>query len=236
MKKGTSKYTKEEFQTALIGAKNQADVIRNLGLKINNGNYQTVRFLSQTYDLPLPVNDPKVSIKNATKKNRYSNEEYFVAGVQRSGPSTRKRLVNLGHEDKCVSCGQGNIWNGIALTLQIDHIDGDKFNNAIDNLRIICPNCHTQTSTYSNSKTRSTPNYNYCECGKRIRKFSARCNACDGKSRIGTTIIDWPSVEEIIKLIEDTNFTKAAKVIGCSDNGIRKYLTSQGVDWKQLRS
>lgn len=58
----------------------------------------------------------------------------------------RKYVNSLG--DKCTECGQGRIWNDKPLTLQIDHIDGDVLNNNLENLRLLCPNCHTQTETW----------------------------------------------------------------------------------------
>jgi endogenous inhibitor of DNA gyrase (YacG/DUF329 family) len=50
--------------------------------------------------------------------------------------------------DKCEDCGTGSIWNGKPLVLQLDHIDGDSDNNHPTNLRLLCPNCHTQTETF----------------------------------------------------------------------------------------
>jgi 5-methylcytosine-specific restriction endonuclease McrA len=51
-------------------------------------------------------------------------------------------------EYKCGKCGQGPEWNGSELSLQLDHRDGDPSNNELSNLRFLCPNCHSQTSTY----------------------------------------------------------------------------------------
>jgi 5-methylcytosine-specific restriction endonuclease McrA len=48
---------------------------------------------------------------------------------------------------KCQVCGITE-WNGKSLSLEVDHIDGDHSNNNPENLRIICPNCHSQTDTY----------------------------------------------------------------------------------------
>ena len=52
------------------------------------------------------------------------------------------------HRDyQCSECGISE-WNHKPLTLQIDHIDGNHKNNVIENLRWLCPNCHTQTDTW----------------------------------------------------------------------------------------
>lgn len=50
---------------------------------------------------------------------------------------------------RCEICGIGE-WNNQPLKLECDHIDGDHSNNRIDNLRLLCPNCHSQTGTYKN--------------------------------------------------------------------------------------
>lgn len=63
------------------------------------------------------------------------------------GRSGRKIIILEEQDHKCI-CGQGELWNGEPLVLQLDHIDGDTSNWARDNLRMLCPNCHTQTPTY----------------------------------------------------------------------------------------
>jgi hypothetical protein len=48
----------------------------------------------------------------------------------------------------CELCGLSGYWNGKKLTLQLDHIDGNSDNNTLENVRLVCPNCHTQTHTW----------------------------------------------------------------------------------------
>jgi len=60
----------------------------------------------------------------------------------------KKRLLKEGlKENKCDICGITE-WNNKGLSMQLDHIDGDSHNHKFDNLRMVCPNCHSQTHTY----------------------------------------------------------------------------------------
>jgi len=67
----------------------------------------------------------------------------------KSGWNIKNRLLSEGKLNNiCSECGQQPWWNGKPLVLQLDHKDGDKKNNQLDNLRILCPHCHTQTPTW----------------------------------------------------------------------------------------
>jgi hypothetical protein len=60
----------------------------------------------------------------------------------------KKRLISEGiMENKCNICSITE-WNGKQILMQLDHIDGDSHNHRLENLRLICPNCHSQTDTY----------------------------------------------------------------------------------------
>ncbi len=60
----------------------------------------------------------------------------------------RNRLIKENLLDyECASCGISE-WNGSDISLELDHIDGTRANHRIENLRLLCPNCHSQTSTF----------------------------------------------------------------------------------------
>lgn len=65
----------------------------------------------------------------------------------------KKRLIAQGLlQNNCLHCGIKAEWQGKSLTLEIDHINGDNRDNRLINLRILCPNCHSQTDTFRRPK------------------------------------------------------------------------------------
>ena len=67
-----------------------------------------------------------------------------------NNPSVRTMRTHLHSiQDSCWECGIKE-WMGKPITLELEHSDGDGYNNNITNLKLLCPNCHSQTSTYKN--------------------------------------------------------------------------------------
>lgn len=73
-----------------------------------------------------------------------------------SEPKTLKRFLVTEIGEYCFECGQLPEWHNMPLSLQLDHIDGNSDNNFPDNLRLLCPNCHSQTDTYSSKGSGNT--------------------------------------------------------------------------------
>ena len=88
------------------------------------------------------------------------------------GGNVRKYLIETKGEI-CEQCGQGDMHNHKKLVLQIDHIDGHSDNNNIDNLRLLCPNCHTQTDTYG-SKGKGNRYKKETKRNKYLQEYKAR--------------------------------------------------------------
>lgn len=87
----------------------------------------------------------------------------FLSGLITERSSIRKHLTReYGYQ--CSVCNISE-WQGQHITLQVDHIDGNAGNNIPANLRLICPNCHSQTKTFgarnkgSGRSTRGLPLY-----------------------------------------------------------------------------
>lgn len=89
------------------------------------------------------------------KKN---SSEYLSSGSFIKAHTLRLKLLEDGiKEKKCEICLL-SMWNGRLIPLELHHIDGNRFNNCLENLQILCPNCHAQTSN---------------NCGKNIGKYAS---------------------------------------------------------------
>ncbi len=73
----------------------------------------------------------------------------FLEGKIHNRRTQIKCLTHL-HGYRCILCRNNGEYNGMKLTLQLDHINGDASDHSNGNLRLLCPNCHSQTDTFGN--------------------------------------------------------------------------------------
>ena len=86
--------------------------------------------------------------KEYIRYNKVDLKQVLVENKQYDSRILKKLLYTEEiKEEKCEACGIGPVWNELPLVLQLDHINGNNKDNRIENLRILCPSCHDQTST-----------------------------------------------------------------------------------------
>jgi DNA-binding CsgD family transcriptional regulator len=89
-------------------------------------------------------------------------DELLVAGVHRSRFNLKIRIVKAGLKQKrCEVCDIAS-WNGRRISLALHHVNGDRHDNRIENLQLLCPNCHSQTDTFAGRNGRSAPQATDC--------------------------------------------------------------------------
>lgn len=200
-----------------------AGVLRSIGRAYVGSNYKFIRrkiaeLCLDTSHFKGVAHGTRPQIMVSWEKVLVENSP-FTIGVER-----KRRLIADGLlKNECYVCGLPPVWKGIPLALELDHKNGIHADNRIANLRLLCPNCHSQTETYCGRNTRRYGFKKPCPmCDAPILRRSRTCHKCSLAARV--TKIVWPSPEKVILMLQSEPVTTTAKKLGVSDNAIRKFL------------
>ncbi len=200
---------------------NYSDTLRYLGVPIRGNNIATLKRVIEKHGLDTSHFVRFVPAKGPISNTYIPSVEYTnKPGRRITSGKLRRKLIEEGIKDyKCDCCGISK-WNGREITLQLHHIDGDNENNSLDNLQLLCPNCHSQTVNYRGNKT-ERKRY-YCpDCGAEIGKGSQRCVKCSAKIKRILPISDEELRAEYAVL---KSYRALSKKYGISDVAIRKHI------------
>jgi Zn finger protein HypA/HybF involved in hydrogenase expression len=176
-------------------------------LKIDTSHFITAQASMQAKNPPAPLSEMLV------ENSRFDYRQVKIRVL-------RAKLLPL----ECTICHIKD-WQDKPLTLAMDHINGINNDHRIENLRLICPNCHSQTDTYCGRNTKRVKQLYYCICGKTIDKNSKYCRLCS----IGTRYkIDWPELDTLIQEVKNTSYYAVGKRLGVTDNSVRKHIRTCG--------
>ena len=119
------------------------EISRNLGVKND-----TLKKYLKRLGLEYKGNQGRKGLEYKGKKTNL--EEYFSGEKTISASSLRYRLIRDGYKDEVCECCGLSEWMGKKIPLELHHKDGNHYNNSLDNLQILCSNCHMQAHNYSN--------------------------------------------------------------------------------------
>lgn len=151
--------SKEEIQDKVNQCNSISDMLEAFGYQRSNGSMSKVmRKVIDTYNIDTSHFKP---FKRTNQKPIYSLEELLVPNSKYENIARlKKRILKAGLlKYECECCGNKGEWNGKPLVLQLDHKDGNHNNHSIENLRFLCPNCHSQTNTYSGKNAKHEDRY-----------------------------------------------------------------------------
>ncbi|MFC9395202.1 HNH endonuclease signature motif containing protein [Streptomyces sp. NPDC057027] len=146
-----TRWRREVLAEAVAASTNMCDVLRRLGVEVVGGQHTHISRRIKAYGID-------TSHFHAPSRRgrpwRPRTPETLLA--EQTGPQARRipsdrltwAMTESGVRKQCAMCGTEAVWRGRPLPLEVDHIDGDWRNNLIENLRFLCPNCHSTTDTY----------------------------------------------------------------------------------------
>ena len=139
----------EEVLNLIKDYKNIYQILKHLGVNASgSGAYKTFRHHCKELGVEIPKGESK-GINRIGKKIPLS-EILVENSTYQNNRTLKNRLVSEGYlKYECNNCKNLGEWCGRKLVLQIDHINGINNDHRIENLRFLCPNCHSQTKTYS---------------------------------------------------------------------------------------
>jgi hypothetical protein len=144
-------WSDEQFVQAVKESENYTQVIIKLGLRPAGGNGETVRTNITRLGLDTQhfTNTSQLrGLREHVQKHTWTDDEVFCRKSQANRRMVRMRLLKHGMKYVCNECDQTPMFRGKPLTLQLDHINGVWNDHRVENLRFLCPNCHSQTETF----------------------------------------------------------------------------------------
>ena len=146
----SGRYTDWDLVIAVAEAGSIADVCRQVGLKPVGGNYRTIRGRIEGLGLSIAHFQGQGWRKGSHEPTTPPPplKDVLVDGRYRQSNGLKRRLLREGvFSASCSICSREE-WNEQTIPLELDHINGRYDDNRIENLRLVCPNCHAQTDTY----------------------------------------------------------------------------------------
>lgn len=240
MKKKTSviwKISKEDLQYLFDTCNTKCEIFSKLGFGSQNqgGNNNTLNARVQHDNIDLTKYKQNLSSflsKNNKHKKQKITEDMILVEDCKHIRNTVKRFILANNilAYICSDCGNDGTHNGKKLILQLEHINGVSNDNRRENLCFLCPNCHSQTSTFCGKNVKAAKQLNFSSIEHKVKKAKIYETEDQRIKRFESYKKFVISKEDLETLIQTLPLTKIGERFGVSDNAIKKRCKTLGID------
>ena len=229
-------YTEEQAREAIAVSLSWAESLRRLGLCPTGGAWKVLKKYAALWEIPTD----HFERNGRPPVHGRPLESLLVEHSPVRGTKLKEKLYRAGLKTReCELCGQGEEWNGLRIALILDHINGVRDDNRIENLRIVCPNCNAGLDTHCGRKKKIIREPRSCAlCGEQFtpryeqQKYCSQECGVHHPSRPGprpsTQRVKRPPPDELNALVERHGYEAVGRMFGVSGNAIRKWFKSYG--------
>jgi len=220
-----------EFKRLVIDSKTFTEILQFFDLPAKGGNINTLkrRIIEEGIDFSHIASG--LNANKGKKLNKLPTiTEALVNGSKIKNSTLKKILLTNGLlSEKCYISGcpvQSPIWNGKPITLILDHINGIRDDNRLENLRLVCRNCDGQLPTFAGRNKRN-PRKNCVICGRTINQHNKtnHCKPCQNKQpRPERRKTVHPAAEVLKAEIDSLGYSAVGRKYNVSDNAVRKWI------------
>lgn len=217
-------WSKENIEKAVENSDSYSDTLRKMNIPLQGNNSKTLKDKIEEYKIDISHFTFEKQYKEGLSNFKYiPASEYLGTNKQISSSKLKEKLIKEGiKENKCEICGISE-WLNKPIICQLHHINGNHSDNRLENLQMLCPNCHSQTDNYCGSAIEKQ--HYYCkDCGTEITRGATYCVKCLAKHH---RKVDRPSKEELLQLYKELKSLSAiGRKYGVRDNTIKKWFIS----------